>query len=155
MDDRPLCGPLVVAVDLDRRSTTLACAMDAARRLDVELVVVHVEEAVSPAYSVIDGTMVMLPLDPDLPQGLTAEATRAVREWVEQQLGPSGLRWRWVERCGEPDRCLAELAEEVDASCIVLGAPHHGLLHALTRLVDGSVAAKLTRHQSRPVLVVP
>lgn len=155
MDDLPRCGPLLVAVGLDRQESLLRCAVDVARRLDAELVVVHVEESVAPAYSVVDGSMIMLPLDPDLPDDTAAEATRSVRDWVEQHLAASGVRWRWEAPCGEPAGCLTDLAEEIGAAVIVLGAPRHGPMRALTRLLDGSVAAKVTRQPDRPVLLVP
>jgi nucleotide-binding universal stress UspA family protein len=147
-------GPLLVAVALDSSLAPLRCGADTARRLGAELVVVHVNEARGPGYTHADGTVVMLPVDPDLPDDVHAPAIRSLRATVEETLARSPVTWRWEERFGPAAHELAALADEVDAACIVLGAPHHGLLHALARLAEGSVAGRLT-HQARPVLIVP
>ena len=47
------------------------------------------------------------------------------------------------------------LASEVNAPMIIVGTPERGFGHRVTELLNGSVAAWLTHHQSRPVLVVP
>ncbi|MCY1226406.1 hypothetical protein D9M72_386350 [compost metagenome] len=38
---------------------------------------------------------------------------------------------------------------------IIVGTPERGLGHRLSAALNGSVAAWLTHHQDRPVLVVP
>jgi nucleotide-binding universal stress UspA family protein len=148
-------GPLLVAVALDSSLAPLHCAADVADRLGSELVVVHVDEALGSGYTRADGTVVPLPMDPDLPDDIHVPAIRALHGTVESALAGTPVSWRWEERCGDPAHVLAKLADEVDASCIVLGAPHRGLLHALARLAEGSVVTRLTHHQARPVLIVP
>jgi len=148
-------GPLLVAVSLDSSPAVVRCAAQAALRLLVDLVVVHVDEARGPRFTRPDGTVVMLPIDPDLPDDVNAASIRSLRATVEETLAVAPISWRWEERCGPAARVLAELADELDSPCIVLGAPHQGLLHALARLAEESVTTQLARHQVRPVLVVP
>jgi len=148
-------GPLLVAVSLDSSPAVVRCAAQAAQRLLVGLVVVHVDEARGPGFTRPDGTVIMLPIDPDLPDDVNAASIRALRATVGETLAMTPISWRWEERCGPAARVLAELADELDSPCIVLGAPHQGLLHALARLAEGSVTTQLALHQVRPVLVVP
>jgi nucleotide-binding universal stress UspA family protein len=152
---RERCGPLLVAVALDSSLAPLRCAVDVADRLGAELVVVHVDDTLGRGYAREDGSMVMLPIDPDLPDRVHEPAVRKLRAMVEDTLAGSPVGWRWEQRSGDAANELGSMAEELGASCIVLGAPHHGLLHALARLAEGSVESSLARHQARPVLVVP
>lgn len=50
---------------------------------------------------------------------------------------------------------LLELAEEVDAYCLVVGTRGEGLGAFLGRLADPSVSHALIRDGSRPVMIVP
>ena len=56
---------------------------------------------------------------------------------------------------GDPARALARLAAEINAPMIIVGTPGRGFGHRISEALNGSVAAWLTHHQSRPVLVVP
>ncbi len=58
-----------------------------------------------------------------------------------------------LTKVGDPVRAFATVADERDAVMIVVGT--NTGWHRLAELFNGSVAARLTRHQSPPVLVVP
>jgi len=115
-------GPLLVAVSLDSSPAVVRCAAQAAQRLLVGLVVVHVDEARGPGFTRPDGTVIMLPIDPDLPDDVNAASIRALRATVGETLAMTPIPWRWEERFGPAARVLAELADELDSPCIVLGA---------------------------------
>ncbi|MDG9301566.1 universal stress protein, partial [Streptococcus pneumoniae] len=55
-----------------------------------------------------------------------------------------------LTKVGDPVRAFATVADERDAVMIVLGT--NTGWHRLAELFNGSVAARLTRHQRRPVL---
>jgi hypothetical protein len=50
---------------------------------------------------------------------------------------------------------LSRLADSVGASVLVVGGGRAGFLPRLSRLLEGSVPASLTRLQNRPVVVIP
>jgi hypothetical protein len=82
-------GPLLVAVSLDSSPAVVRCAAQAALRLLVDLVVVHVDEARGPRFTRPDGTVVMLPIDPDLPDEVNAASIRSLRRrWRKPSLWP-------------------------------------------------------------------
>jgi nucleotide-binding universal stress UspA family protein len=56
---------------------------------------------------------------------------------------------------GRPPDALADLAEEVDAVMIVLGAPRGGMHSFIETFAGQSVAYQLTRKHGRAVLLVP
>ena len=120
----------------------LATAADLASRLNAHLHVVH------------SVTLEDYGIDPDTD---AFEATRdrnvaAERERITAALADTTVPWTYHEERGEPAACLAQLARDLDAAFIVVGASHRGLLrHAMS----GAVSKHLLHDQSRPVLVVP
>ncbi|MCY1379677.1 Universal stress protein family protein [compost metagenome] len=65
------------------------------------------------------------------------------------------VEWTLRILSGDPARALGRVAAEANASMIIVGTPERGLGHRLSAALNGSVAAWLTHHQDRPVLVVP
>ncbi|WP_280471808.1 universal stress protein [Nocardia cyriacigeorgica] len=63
--------------------------------------------------------------------------------------------WSYYARRGNPAQMLSAIADDHDASMIVLGAPRHGLASLVERLLGESVASRLIHHGTRPVLLVP
>ena len=94
-------------------------------------------------------------IDPDSP-GFDDEYERSIQaehDALDNDLRDAGIRWTYHEQRGDPAHALSELAGELDALCIVVGATHGG---GLRHLVGGeSVPKRLLRHQHRPVLIVP
>jgi nucleotide-binding universal stress UspA family protein len=65
---------------------------------------------------------------------------------------PPGITWTIDVEYGRPSARISEIAREIDASLIVIGLVHHGVLD---RLLDGDTALETIRHAARPVLLVP
>lgn len=120
----------------------LATAVDLAGKLGAHLHVVH-------SVNLED-----YGIDPDT-DGFEETRDRNVaaeRERITAALADTTVPWTYHEERGEPAACLAQLARDLDAAFIVVGASHRGLLrHAMS----GAVSKHLLHDQSRPVLVVP
>ena len=136
----------VLVVGHDRHAAGIAAlqvAVDLARRLGAHLHVVH------------SVTLDDYGIDPDS-AGFEAEYERSLRaehDALETDLHDAGIEWTYHEQRGDPAHALAQLAAELDALYIVVGATHSG---GLRHLVGGeSVPKRLLRHQRRPVLIVP
>jgi nucleotide-binding universal stress UspA family protein len=66
-----------------------------------------------------------------------------------------GANWTYHAVHGRPPDVLADLAEEVDAVMIVLGAPRGGVHSFIDTFAGQSVSHQLTRRHGRAVLLVP
>ena len=122
-----------------------------AQTMDVPLLVVHVDTTIE-----ID-----LP-DPDGYVRPVLEALRRgeadleiVRREVKSVLEQTSVEWTVVQVAGDPAMALHHLAERYRASLFVVGTRRGDIGDAVRELLDGSVALRLTRHQSRPVVVIP
>jgi nucleotide-binding universal stress UspA family protein len=94
------------------------------------------------------------PIDPDAATWETAsvDTLLAERRQAETLLAGTSIEWNYRIVQDNPAHALAEVAHEVDALFIVVGASGRGLAQ---RLRHGSVPQMLVRRQRRPVLVVP
>ncbi len=102
-----------------------------------------------------DGNVRHSAIDPD---GADEEWERrevALRAQLAEVLAGRGVAWDFRYLAGRADRALTHLARAVDASAIVVGAKNPGSVERLREFLAGSVAVRLSRHQHRPVLVVP
>jgi nucleotide-binding universal stress UspA family protein len=137
---------LVVGWDRQPASTAaLRFAVGLAQRLAAHLHVVHIAD--------FDD----LPVDSDVwdweeqfRESLEAHAVRA--RAILDELGAS---WTYHAVHGRPPDVLADLAEDVDAVMIVLGAPRGGVHSFIDTFAGQSVSHQLTRKHSRAVLLVP
>ena len=145
---RTAAGPeriaLVVGHDGQRASAAaLRKAIDLALRLGAHLHVIH-------SVTVHD-----YGVDPDS-DSFEVECERNLareRETTAATLAGTSVPWTYHEERGDPARQLARLADEVNASFIIVGATEGGVVH---HLVGGdSVPKRLLHSQTRPVLVVP
>ncbi len=123
----------------------LDAAVRLARDLGAELHVLH------------SATLADFGADPDTEE---YEAVRdrmlaAERDEVARVLDAGGLTWSYHEDHGDPVRALTQLADEVDARYLVVGATHPRVMRHLFLFGGESVGARLVRCQHRPVLVVP
>lgn len=121
----------------------LAVAADLAGRLGARLEVVH------------SSTLAEFGIDPDIDdfEDEVVVAAAGARRHIEHALAGVATPWDYRHSVGDPARALAEVAEELDALAIVVGASHRHLLHHA--LGGGSVTGHLLDGQHRPVLVVP
>ena len=113
-----------------------------ARAADAKVVAVNVYRHGSATYWI--GVEAMQ--DDELQGELRAEAERVIGD-----LDIEGIDRR-VIKADSASRGLQELAEELDAAMIVVGATHHG---PFGRLAPGSVAMHLLHGAPCPVLVTP
>jgi len=136
---------IVVATDFaESAERALACAVQLARRHAAELILLHV--------------YMDLPAYPEITAGQVEAIYEEQRGWIESALERrarsargEGLLARAVLRTGSPAPTIAEMAREEDADLIVVGS--HGR-SGLDRLILGSVAERVVRLASCPVLVV-
>jgi nucleotide-binding universal stress UspA family protein len=124
----------------DASRAAVQFAVELARVQDAEVSAVHVYPRL--AHTGLRGGV----FDTDLQTSLR-ESGRATLEGLDVD----GVAHR-VLLAGAPAQALHELAEEEEASLIVVGATHHG---AIGRAVTGSVGSKLLHGAPCPVLVVP
>jgi nucleotide-binding universal stress UspA family protein len=74
---------------------------------------------------------------------------------VVEALIATSLTWELVVATGDAVKRLTELAEDKQASAIVVGAHAHGMISRARRLLVGSVPERLARVRKTPVVVVP
>lgn len=116
-------------------------ALEIAARTDAEVVLVHVYEL--PAYG---GNAFM---GTDVPERIRNVAQAALDAAVTARM--NSIKVTGVLREGSPWRVVNEVAEEVSADLIVMGT--HGR-RGISRALLGSVAEKVIRTSTRPVLTV-
>nr|WP_040796959.1 universal stress protein [Nocardia higoensis] len=137
---------LVVGFDRHNAShVALDVAIGLALALDAHLHVAHV----------IDNDD--LPIDPD-----AADWERVITEVVADERAQACAKlaalpgnWTYHAHHGNPAQLLSSIADAHDASMIVIGAPRHGVMSLVERLLGESVSAQLIHHGHRPVLLVP
>ena len=149
-------APLVVGVVPGQYPEVLQTAASLAKSLATPLICAYVDEASylvewDPARSTH-----RLSLHPDKNDDDIRSVTEDLKSVIVSAVRP-GTPTEWTLRtlAGDPARALGRLAAEVNAPMIIVGTPERGFGHRITELLNGSVAAWLTHHQSRPVLVVP
>jgi nucleotide-binding universal stress UspA family protein len=124
-----------------------------ARLLSVPLAVVHVDVTRFVTYEDPDGYVHAAPVD------LDAEPSRAtlaeISKAAQGALEGSGVQWSVVQLIGDPAIAIKRLADRIDAPLIVVGTRKRGIGESIREFFTGSVAARLTHRQHRPVLVVP
>lgn len=147
--------PVVVGVLPGQHAEVLRSATGLAEKLGVPLLCAYVDESSylvewDPARSAH-----RLSLHPDKDDA----DVRAVSEELRGVLGAAcaGTSVVWTLRilAGDPARALGRLAAEANAPMIIVGTPERSLGHRISAALNGSVAAWLSHHQDRPILVVP
>lgn len=149
--------PVVVALDEPPEASEVLCrAADLARRLSTHLHVAHVRDLLAPnLLGVPAGLGGLPPPATHLAMDVEAAESDRVRESIAGELAGSGVDWTLHVGEGDPARIVAELADSVEAYCIVLGSRGEGFGAFLERLVRPSVTHALIRDQRRPVVVIP
>ena len=119
----------------------------------VPLLVVHVDTTRFVSFEDPDGFVHAAAVD------VAGAASRAALAEVEGEastaLAGADVTWSVRQLIGDPALALIDLAEKVDASLLVVGTRKRGLGESIREFLTGSVAARLTHRQHRPVLVVP
>ncbi|GAA0037356.1 universal stress protein [Brevibacterium metallidurans] len=146
---------IVVGVVPDQPAEVLETAATFAVRFGADLILAVVDDSRFTVEVRPDGSVVSMPIDPDL----LAEAAPAfdpdLRSRIGAVLTPTGVSWSERVLAGSPSQELGRLAEEVDAAMIVVGVRRSGLRGSLHEFFNGSVAIQLAHRQRRPLVVVP
>ncbi|MBT8161896.1 MULTISPECIES: universal stress protein [Arthrobacter] len=147
--------PLVLGVLPGQHPHVLRTARDLALSLAAPLVCAYVDEA---SYLVEwDPTKEThrMSLHPGKVDADLAAVRTELRTQIQEAAGEARVDWTLRLLAGDPARAIGRLADDIQASMIILGCPEPGLGHRISEAFNGSVATWLTRHQSRPVLLVP
>lgn len=151
--DTPLGdGPVVVGVRRRQQEPVIEAAAVLAARLRTTLLCVAVDPSMV-SVGGWDGSELIQSIDPDVaqigPDPLPEDLTRR----IETVAGRHGVPVDVRTEVGDAALRLARVAEEVDAALVVVGARTGR--HRVVEFFNGSVAARLSHQQRRPVVVVP
>jgi nucleotide-binding universal stress UspA family protein len=102
-----------------------------------------------------DGSVRHSGLDPDQADDSWEQRETQIRNYLAEVLADHAGPWEFHYLAGRADRALTHLARAVDASTIMVGAKHPGATERVREFMAGSVALRLSRHQHRPVVIVP
>lgn len=147
--------PLVVGVLPDQHVEVLQTARTLAEQLGVPLVCAYVDEASylvewDPARETH-----RMSLHPEKDDEDVAAVRSDLGKLIGEAMDGGSADWTLRLLAGDPARALGRLAEDIHASMIIVGTPEPGLGHRISEALNGSVAAWLSHHQRRPVLIVP
>lgn len=148
-------APLVVGVLPGQPPEVLETAVTLAGVLAAPLLCAFVDEASylvewDPARSAH-----RLSLHPEADNEEIRKQTERLRSDIATVCEGPGVEWSLRTLTGDPARALGRLAADAGAAMIVVGTPEPGLGHRITAALNGSVAAWLSHHQDRPILIVP
>lgn len=144
-------GAVILGVTPGIAPRVYAEAARYARLLSAPLAVVHVDTSRFVTFEDPDGYMHSAPVDVDEPLALLDD----VRAEAEKALANSGVEWSLTQLVGDPALAIKHLSDHVEARLIVVGTRRRGIGESIREFFTGSVAARLTHRQHRPVLVVP
>ena len=144
---------IVVGVQPAQGDSVLDVAATLAARLGSRLICVWVDPSMLSSGFRADGSEVIESIDPDVADGRQQRFPDRDAELVEQVAGRHGVTAEVLSRVGDPARILGEVAAEQDASMIVVGTQTGR--RRIAEFFNGSVAARLSHQQHRPVVVVP
>ena len=128
------------------RAAVLWCC-DAAPRLEADVVAVY---AFSSSVADIPSTVALPLLSTSDPQFRHA-LTEALEEWCAP-LRDAGVQYRTVVLDGSPAEVLMRVAEDLDASLVVVGRRGSG---GFVEMLLGSVPHTLSHHARTPLVIVP
>jgi len=152
----PFAGhPIVVGIVPGQPELVALTAAAWASALGVGLYFGYADRARVTVEEFPDGTVRHAEVDPDSVDDSWQDRQDAIEETLRRTLADSVVPWYFRYLAGRPDRALTHLARAVDASAFVVGAHDPGVSGRWHDVVDGSIAARLSHHQHRPVLVVP
>ncbi|MEO7016825.1 MAG: universal stress protein [Leifsonia sp.] len=148
-------GGVLVAVVAGQPVAVVEQAARLAEDLDLPLVCANVDVNRYLVSSYMDGTVVALPYDPDLPEVEEEKFDPELEAHLHDVLRPMGVRYSLEQLAGDPSWALARLAEDLDVRYIVVGTREAGLRGSIREFFNGSIAVHLAHRQHRPVIVVP
>lgn len=144
--DRAASGPILAGVDGGPGTTEVvraAARLAAAGRTD--LIVAHIVAVPLSMFPEVAALGMVLEED--------AIAEMLPEIWIA--LADSAVPWKVLAARGVPATELVHLATRLKPSAVVVGADSSGWPARLRRGLNGSVPARLVRHQDAPVIVIP
>lgn len=146
---------IVVGVEPGQKTAVLHQAALFARHFGARLVFAYADAGRYVVEERADGTIVSLPIDPDLAEGPPEGFDPRLHETIATELTHAGIRWDTRYVVGNPADALSHLADRLDAVMIIVGSRESGLRGTVREFFNGSIAARLVHRQRRPVVVVP
>jgi nucleotide-binding universal stress UspA family protein len=142
--------PVLLATDgSPTAEKATATAIDLARLLGTEIVIVSVWDVAYAGYSAMGFAPV--PMNADLAKLCEKEATTAISE-AAARAEEAGVETRSVVLRGFPVEAICDAAERFAPEFLVIGSHGWG---AMKRALFGSVSTGVLHHAPCPVLVVP
>lgn len=145
---------IIVGVIPGKAAAVVPSAAEFAERFGADLVCAFVDSASALVSPVPDATFVAAPLAPEVIDEIQETAGRELTDEIGPLLEGRSVRWSAVGLVGDPARSLIDLADDHDAWMIVVGT-REGWRGSVHEFFNGSVAARLSHWQHRPVVVVP
>ncbi|MFT4233664.1 MAG: universal stress protein [Microbacterium sp.] len=152
-DDEHLKGAVIVGSVPGQDERVYIEAARYAQLLGAPLVVAHVDVNRFISYPDPEGYMQTTAVDLQAEVGAADFAT--VGAEAKAAVSGFGLNWTTRELVGDPALALKHFADRVDARLIVIGTRKRGIGETMREFFSGSVAARLSHRQHRPILVVP
>jgi nucleotide-binding universal stress UspA family protein len=146
---------IVVGVFNGQPSCVLEQAAYFAHHFGADLVCGYVDATRYVVEERPDGTVISLPIDPDLVDLHEEIVDPKLEAEIAQGLDGQDVRWTVRALAGDPAEALAHLADQLDALLIVVGTRKAGIRRSLHEFFDGSVGARLAHRQHRPVVIIP
>lgn len=145
---------IVVGVTPGQPDIVIKHAAKLACKINGRVICAFVDTGQLSMFEGADGTLMSMPLDPDIvddPTPFPEDLQQRLQETCDTKQVPVEFR----RPLGEPAIALAELAEDEQAYLIIVGTRRPGIRASLAEFFSGSVAAHLTHRQPRPVIVIP
>jgi nucleotide-binding universal stress UspA family protein len=146
---------ILVGVTYGQPDTVLRNAARFARVFGASLVCAHVDPGRYVVEEQPDGTVVSLPLDPELPELKDTDFDQGLVAQVRAAVADDSIDLSFRELAGDVAYALTRLADILDVELIIVGSRRGGVRAGLKQFLTGSVAAHLAHRQPRPVVVIP
>jgi nucleotide-binding universal stress UspA family protein len=146
---------ILVGVTYGQPDVVLRQAAHFARVFGASLVCAHVDPGRYVVEERPDGSVVSLPLDPELPELKDTDFDQGLVAQVRAAVADDTIDLSFRELAGDVAYALTRLADILDVELIVVGSRRGGVKAGLKQFLTGSVAAHLAHRQHRPVVVIP
>jgi nucleotide-binding universal stress UspA family protein len=146
---------ILVGVTYGQPDTVLRHAAHFARTFGASLVCAHVDPGRYVVEERPDGSVVSLPLDPELPELKDTDFDEGLVAQVRAAVADDSIDVSFRELAGDVAYALTRLADICDVELIIVGSRRGGVKAGLKQFLTGSVAAHLSHRQHRPVVVIP
>jgi nucleotide-binding universal stress UspA family protein len=146
---------ILVGVTYGQPDTVLRHAAHFARTFGATLICAHVDPGRYVVEERPDGSVVSLPLDPELPELKDTDFDEGLVAQVRTAVADDSIDVSFRELAGDVAYALTRLADICDVELIIVGSRRSGVRAGLKQFLTGSVAAHLAHRQHRPVVVIP